>query len=628
MSSSARSNVFSFLFSLGAFARINSTTYQKLDEYLTTKICQTLLMYKNSIGEESVIVQTPVSFVLKLLRYPFAIVDILPILAGIYISFVFSATLLSLIAPELSNLMTNIGFEKGLLGLQENSVSNLGIDFRNVNFTSFVTAILLLPTVLLVSLRETTSTPPRSYFQFYWTILIGSFALIVWNDATKTGQELIKGTNYDSIADVIHNMGGIGNQIGTENRFSMGMAMLSMAFYVGTFTYFFLAVVSIFFFVTRKLPLYTRQVTRSRSISIVIAEIVRSVKFKDLLIILIKTVFSVVLINMILLSDQLLSVFDFQRKITEIIVQYNHYLTDKNQGFFGMLVQIPNFLTLAVVIYFITNLLVFNFEPIKVFCLRLVSFFITLIAAIFFAVNNSPIFAYTFLAVSMFGIAFLPAIVFLRGMFTIFVKFIALISIKLIKRTRIDEKPILLLRPFSLDNAKLKVRRPLMHTLLPFFSSTGSLEEVISRAAYRKGPLLAVGKPGEKNQPLGAIREYFSDTEWQPFVKETVNSAYRVVLICGATKYTRWETEQIISFGALERTIFVIPTDPSTAVKYFIDNPEIAQFFDLQDDWISVLEKGHVRCLYRISGKTLIVKNRFSTIRDYQLALDCAFSSQ
>lgn len=103
--------------------------------------------------------------------------------------------------------------------------------------------------------------------------------------------------------------------------------------------------------------------------------------------------------------------------------------------------------------------------------------------------------------------------------------------------------PVLYLRPFHLDPPEL----PLI--IAPFRSpfehlkrlSGGAPEEALTKLFRQLGPVIAVGKPGEKLPQLGAIRLYFNDEDWQEKVTALMTLSQLVIIQPGYTEGLEWE---------------------------------------------------------------------------------------
>ena len=87
---------------------------------------------------------------------------------------------------------------------------------------------------------------------------------------------------------------------------------------------------------------------------------------------------------------------------------------------------------------------------------------------------------------------------------------------------------------------------------------TGELESFISAALRRKGPLIALGHPGEN---VGAGRVITSDEAWMDDIAKLAASATGILLIPSHRPGTVWEIEHLRQTGLLSRTIFVMPPE-------------------------------------------------------------------
>lgn len=104
--------------------------------------------------------------------------------------------------------------------------------------------------------------------------------------------------------------------------------------------------------------------------------------------------------------------------------------------------------------------------------------------------------------------------------------------------------PILYLRPFHIDPPEFP------SIILPFITtprehlkylSRGTPEENLTKLLWQLGPVIAVGRPGEKLPQLGAIRLYFNNEEWQEKVNTLMTLSQLVVIQAGYTGGIEWE---------------------------------------------------------------------------------------
>jgi hypothetical protein len=126
--------------------------------------------------------------------------------------------------------------------------------------------------------------------------------------------------------------------------------------------------------------------------------------------------------------------------------------------------------------------------------------------------------------------------------------------------------PVLYLRPFAEDDrmtydAPVGTRRGGVETSAGAKGSA-SHERAIARALRTVGPVIAVGKPGERIAPFGAARIYVSDAEWQDTVLSLIKRSALIVLQPEATQGTWWELNMVVRHVDARRVLMLVP-DPS-----------------------------------------------------------------
>jgi hypothetical protein len=75
----------------------------------------------------------------------------------------------------------------------------------------------------------------------------------------------------------------------------------------------------------------------------------------------------------------------------------------------------------------------------------------------------------------------------------------------------------------------------------------------------RHGPVIAIGRPGEKLPPLGAARAYVDDKLWQAEVTKLAQESRLVVLLLDRTSGVAWEFCRLVELGAHARLVLVMP---------------------------------------------------------------------
>ena len=109
-----------------------------------------------------------------------------------------------------------------------------------------------------------------------------------------------------------------------------------------------------------------------------------------------------------------------------------------------------------------------------------------------------------------------------------------------------DKPPVLYLRPFDKDKVTA--------TLAGAFTEEESLTQLLSYF----GPVIAIGRPGEKLPEVGARRLYVNDTEWQSTVEGLMKRARLVVIRTGRSGGLRWEFRKCFELLSPEQLLLVV----------------------------------------------------------------------
>ena len=119
-------------------------------------------------------------------------------------------------------------------------------------------------------------------------------------------------------------------------------------------------------------------------------------------------------------------------------------------------------------------------------------------------------------------------------------------------------KHVLLLRPFAEDE----------RSIWSEFMYGEKYEEVLAGVLSHIGPVIAVGRPGERLNPSGASRLYVPDEEWKETVSRLMSSARLVVLFLfsSSTKKDRaasvgftWEIDQACKVLQPQQLLLMLP---------------------------------------------------------------------
>lgn len=147
--------------------------------------------------------------------------------------------------------------------------------------------------------------------------------------------------------------------------------------------------------------------------------------------------------------------------------------------------------------------------------------------------------------------------------------------------------PVIYLRSFGVDDGLI----PSGFVTSNKTSYEQRLEEAIASPLQEIGPFVAIGKPGEL-AVAGAARAYLADDKWKEAVVALMDKARLIVVVAGRTQGLQWELWTMRARGHLDKTIWVLPSDPkdrnalSALVRQtFLDTPyaRVARAEDLQD---------------------------------------------
>ncbi len=124
---------------------------------------------------------------------------------------------------------------------------------------------------------------------------------------------------------------------------------------------------------------------------------------------------------------------------------------------------------------------------------------------------------------------------------------------------RRDERPpVVYVRSFSSDDELHGVEGPLSRVYKGLhYTAAVSPEQEMAWIMDRAGPVVAIGKPGERLPELGAARKYVDDDHWRDTITDLMARAALVVVRAGDTANLWWEIEQAAARVRPERIIVV-----------------------------------------------------------------------
>lgn len=114
--------------------------------------------------------------------------------------------------------------------------------------------------------------------------------------------------------------------------------------------------------------------------------------------------------------------------------------------------------------------------------------------------------------------------------------------------------PLLYLRSFSYESVDKSSAKP--EDRLSQLYEKENDDEVLALALRDVGPLIAIGKPSDKIPPLGALRLYFEDEEWQEQVERLISISRFAIIQAGYTEGTDWEIQRCRNLLPPEKVIF------------------------------------------------------------------------
>jgi MFS family permease len=114
-----------------------------------------------------------------------------------------------------------------------------------------------------------------------------------------------------------------------------------------------------------------------------------------------------------------------------------------------------------------------------------------------------------------------------------------------------SRRPIFYLRSFDLDE---KIGRVSIVEMLGG-RSYANAEQGLAKRLRRYGPVIAIGRPGEKLPALGAARFYVSHEQWKAKVADVVRASQFVVWATGTTEGLQWEISHLLESLPPEKLI-------------------------------------------------------------------------
>ena len=214
--------------------------------------------------------------------------------------------------------------------------------------------------------------------------------------------------------------------------------------------------------------------------------------------------------------------------------------------------------------------------------------------------------------------SFFPIIIFaiiLNASWRIFRRLTSTPSIEILK---IDQRsPILLLRSFEDDQIKFKAGS---------LGTKAYFEEAIAASFWGYGPVIAIGKPGERLPRVGACREYCEPQNWQVRILELFDAVSTVVFIIGLTEGLDWEFSQLRDRGKIKNCIFLLPPLPAKKTLFRLQKikeqlPELVDLGEFKKNSIH-----HIRAIFfDKTGVPICFTSKRAMPPDYDIIIHAAF---
>ena len=172
-----------------------------------------------------------------------------------------------------------------------------------------------------------------------------------------------------------------------------------------------------------------------------------------------------------------------------------------------------------------------------------------------------------------------------------------------------SRSPILIVRSFEDDMLEVeREREGVIEWVRHLTRSRGSVfEEAVAEALSAFGPVIAIGKPGEKLPALGAAREYVSHDEWQERAVELISQSSIVTVVVGRGQWLQWEIKRLVELDGLDKALVVFPPVKSNELveRWKI----VAPLLNVNDGWLRALRRDQqpMAATFKPAGKPVFI---------------------
>lgn len=186
-----------------------------------------------------------------------------------------------------------------------------------------------------------------------------------------------------------------------------------------------------------------------------------------------------------------------------------------------------------------------------------------------------------------------------------------------------DRAPIVFLRAFDQDDARLKVRSGDAFARWPAgVGQSRTLDEILLEHGSPYGPVIAIGDPRDPTPPLGAARVFVegAGAEWQDVVRGLAGASRAVVMCPNHGEGVQWELDLIIQASGRLRTIFLASPELNRAAT-------LSLFERLVPALPAIAEKQHPIAAYEHAGQWRVLTAKRLSVETYTAALNTALQA-
>jgi hypothetical protein len=183
--------------------------------------------------------------------------------------------------------------------------------------------------------------------------------------------------------------------------------------------------------------------------------------------------------------------------------------------------------------------------------------------------------------------------------------------------------PIIFLRAFDQDDARLKVRSGDPFARWPAgVGAPRTLDEILLEHGSPYGPVLAIGDPRDPTPPLGAARVFVEGAgeEWQGVVRALAGVSKAVVMCPNHGEGVQWELDLISQAGGRLQTVFLASPELDRAAT-------LALFQRLVPAMPQIDEKQLPIAAYEQVGEWRVLTTKRLSVESYTAALNTALQA-